>query len=120
MRRKKSDLRPLENAPVFPAAGSQEQRESQLIALAYDLVEQRMRDGTASANEVCHFLRLGSSRDRLEREVKEEQKKLIGAKTGAYESSKRLEILYKDAIDAMKRYSGQRVNEYDGQDSDLQ
>lgn len=116
----KRNVRPLEigkSDRPYPAAGSQEQRENQLIALAYDLVEQRIRDGTASAMEVCHFLKLGSSKDRLEREIMQEQKKLVGAKTDAYESGKRLEVLYQDAIDAMRRYSGQSVSD---EDQDIQ
>lgn len=101
----------------FPPASSQESREAQLISLAYDLAERRLREGTASSQEVVHFLKMGSQKDRLEREIMSEQKKLVTAKTGSYESGKRLEALYTDAIDAMRRYSG-HAGESDG-DSDV-
>lgn len=90
----------------YPPVTTPEAREDQLIMMAYDLAEQRMRNGTASSQEVVHFLRLGSSKDRLEREIMGEQKKLVSAKTGSYETGKRLEALYDDAIKAMRTYSG--------------
>lgn len=90
----------------YPRASSTKARENQLINMAYDLVEQRMRDGTASAQEVVHFLKMGSERDKLELQIMNEQKQLIAAKTGAYKSSERLENLYTEAIEAMRRYSG--------------
>lgn len=90
----------------YPAATTMEARENQLIALAYDLVEQRIRDGTASAAETVHFLKMGSQRDRIERDIMKEQKRLVAAKTGALDSAKRLEALYSDAIEAMRSYSG--------------
>ena len=90
----------------YPPASTPEAREEQLIAMAYDLAEQRMRDGTASAQEVVHFLKMGSPKERMEREIMGEQKKLVTAKTGAYETGKRLEALYEDAIKALKTYSG--------------
>ena len=84
-----------------------EARENQLIALAIDLVEQRLRDGSASSQETTHFLKLASSKSRIEKEILEKQKDLISAKTEALQSAKRIEELYTDAISAMKRYSGQ-------------
>lgn len=83
-----------------------EARENQLIALAMDLVEQRLIDGTASSQETTHFLKLGSTKERMEKEILKEQKKLITAKTEALESSKNNSKLYEDAIAAMRVYSG--------------
>ena len=90
-----------------------EARENQLISLATDLVEQRLLDGTASAQEVTHFLKLGTMKERLEREKLEEENKLLRAKTASIESNKRIEELYAEAISAMKRYSGQVEEDYD-------
>lgn len=89
-----------------------EARENQLIALAVDLVEQRLLDGTASSQETTHFLKLGSMKNRLEMEKLQEENRLLKAKTEALQSSKRVEELYSEAIKAMRRYSGQ------GDDSD--
>ena len=83
-----------------------EGRESQLTALAFDLLEQRLRDGTATSQEVTTMIRYGSLRGRLEREILEEEKRLKQAKTEAIEREKRIEALYADAIAAVKRYRG--------------
>lgn len=92
-------------AKMRPAL-SPEARENQLIAMAYDLVEQRLRDGTASSQETTHFLKMGSPKLQLELERLREENKLIKAKAEALESAKNIESLYKEAITAMRRYSG--------------
>ena len=89
-----------------------EAREDQLIALAVDLAEQQLRDGTASAQVITHYLKLGSTKDRLEKEIMAEQKELLKAKTESIQSAKRVEELYLDALNAMRSYSG-RTNEED-------
>lgn len=83
-----------------------EARENQLIYLATDLAEQQLRDGTASSQVITHYLKLGSTKERIEKEILEKQKELITAKTEALQSAKRIEELYTDAIAAMRRYSG--------------
>lgn len=83
-----------------------EARENQLISLAVDLAEQQLRDGTASSQVISHYLKLGSTRASLEKEKLERENELLRAKTENLESSKRIEELYKDALDAMKKYSG--------------
>ena len=84
-----------------------EARENQMIALAVDLVEQRLLDGTASSQETTHFLKLGSMKNRLEMEKLQEENRLLKARTEALQSTKRVEELYSEAIKAMRRYSGQ-------------
>lgn len=84
-----------------------EARENQLIALAVDLVEERLLDGTASSQETTHFLKLGSMKNKLEMEKLQEENRLLKAKTEALQSSKKVEELYINAIKAMRRYSGQ-------------
>lgn len=83
-----------------------EARENQLISLAIDLVEQRLIDGTASSQETTHFLKLASTKAKIEKEILLEQKKLIAAKTESLESAKELKGLYADALNAMREYSG--------------
>ena len=97
----------------FPQAITPDERENQLISLAVDLAEQQLRDGTASSQVIAHFLKLGSTKERLERDMMEEQKKLLQAKTEAMASSKRVEELYEEAINAMKHYSGHDSNDQD-------
>ncbi len=91
--------------PLRPAL-TPEAREGQMISLAEQLAEQQLRDGTASSQVITHYLKLGSSKERIERAILEEQKKLITAKTEALQSAKRVEELYANAITAMRRYSG--------------
>lgn len=88
-----------------------EGQENHLISLANDLVEQRLRDGTASSQEVTHFLKLGSRKEALEREKLEQENSLLRAKTDSLKSQKRVEELYTEALEAMRRYSGH--GEYD-------
>lgn len=83
-----------------------EARENQLIALAVDLVEKRLLEGTASSQETTHFLKLGSMKNRLEMEKLKEENKLLQAKTEALQSAKKTEELFEEAINAMRRYSG--------------
>ena len=90
-----------------PPVLTPEARENQLISLAMDLVEQRLRNGTASSQETVHFLKLGSSKEKLEQQILAEQKKLVVAKTSAIESQERIDELYANAIKAMRTYSGQ-------------
>lgn len=87
-------------------ATTPEAKENQMISLAFDLVEQRLLDGTASSQETTHFLKLASAKARLEKEKLELENELIKAKTESLQSAKRIEELYADAINAMKRYSG--------------
>lgn len=84
-------------------------RENQMISLAVDLAERQLEEGTASSQVITHFLKLGSSKERLEREKLEEENKLLRAKTENLQSQKRVEELYAEALTAMRRYSGQGV-----------
>ena len=84
-----------------------EARENQMIALAMDLVEQRLLDGTATSQETTFFLKLGSSKERREREKLEEEITLLKAKTENLQSMKRSEELMQEAITAFRTYAGQ-------------
>ena len=84
-----------------------EARENQLIALATDLVEQRLLDGTASSQETTYFLKQGSMKTKLEMEKLKEENALLKAKTENLQSQKRVEELYMEALNAMKSYAGQ-------------
>lgn len=83
-----------------------EARENQLIALAVDLAEKQLIEGTASSQVITHYLKLGSTKEKIEKEILAEQKKLIEAKTEALVSAKNVEELYANALSAMKTYNG--------------
>ena len=89
-----------------PPAKTVEGRENQLIALAVDLAEKQLADGSASSQVISHYLKLGSTRERLEKEILEQQKDLLVAKAESIRSAKKIEELYKNALDAMKNYGG--------------
>ena len=96
-----------------PPATTPEGRENQMIALAVDLAEKQLMDGSASSQVVTHFLKLGSTKERIEKEILEKQKELIVAKTESIQSAKRVEELYVNALNAMRSYSGNRRGEED-------
>lgn len=89
-----------------PPATNPEERQNQLIAMAYDLVEQRLRDGTATSQETTTFIKMGSSREHLELERLRQENNLLRAKADALDSSRRMEELYNNAVNAMRSYSG--------------
>lgn len=93
-----------------------EARENQLIYLATELAEQQLRDGTASSQVITHYLKLGSTKERIEKEILMKQKDLISAKTEALQSAKRIEELYANAINAMRQYSGHGSDEDESED----
>lgn len=84
-----------------------EARENQLIALAMDAAEEQLRNGTASAQVITHYLKLGSSKEKLEKEMMARQNELLEAKTEAMKAAQQTEAIYKEAIEAFRRYSGQ-------------
>jgi hypothetical protein len=90
-----------------------EARENQMIAAAIDLAEKQLMAGTASSQVINHFLKLGSTKERLEKEILVEQKDLLKAKSESIRSAKQVEELYKNALNAMRNYSGNRRGEDD-------
>lgn len=104
-------------SPMRPAL-TPEARENQLISLAIDLVEQRLRDGTASAQETTHFLKLASKKAKMEQERAELENELIRAKTQNLRDQADMKTLYADAIAAMRRYSGHGEGTYDDEDDE--
>lgn len=98
----------------FKPALTPEGRENQMIALAMDLAEQQLRDGTASSQLITEFVKRGSEKARLENEKLREENRLLRARTENIESAKEVEKLYKEALEAMRDYSGKGgSNEYD-------
>lgn len=102
-----------EDKPSLRPALTPEGRENQLVSLAYDLAEQRLRDGTATSQEVTHFLKLGSPRNRLEEEKLKKEIELLEAKKADLQSRERIEELYSDAMKAFGIYSGQKDINFD-------
>lgn len=108
-----SAAKKVEQAPRrrLKPATTPEARENQLISLAIDLAEEQLLNGTASAQVITHYLKLGSTKERLEKEMMEEQKRLLAAKTEALKQNQHMEELYSEALNAMKSYGSTTNNE---------
>lgn len=91
--------------PRRPAT-SPEARENELVSLAHDLAEKQIRQGDASSQVITHFLKLGSSRERLEQQRIEHENAMMQAKMEAMESQARMEETYVNALKAMQSYTG--------------
>lgn len=89
-------------------AMSDEARETEMIALAMDNAEKRLREGTASNQLILHFLELGSSKGRIEREMLENKAELIKEQASAVKEGKETAADYRAALEAFTRYSGKR------------
>lgn len=102
-----SPTKPMQNQPRRrPPATTPEARENQMVALAVDLAEKQLRNGTASSQVLTHYLKLGTIKERKELLLLEQEIELKKAKTESIQSAKRVEELYKEALNAMRSYSG--------------
>lgn len=95
-----------------PQALTPEEEENQMISLATSLAKKKLMDGTASNSMITYYLRLGSSKEQLEKEKLRRENELLTAKVSALESAKRDEELYEKVLIALKTYSG-ADNDYD-------
>lgn len=93
---------------------TKEAREQHLENLAFNLAEEKLLNGTASSQIICHFLSLSSQKAELEREKLKADTKLQMAKVSSIESQKEINELYENAIKAMRVYQGiEETGDYD-------
>ncbi|MBO7631886.1 MAG: hypothetical protein J6S78_06110 [Lachnospiraceae bacterium] len=105
---KKHDRKPEEIiSPFEEPALTPEARENQLISLSERLAEKQLREGTASSQVIVHYLRLGTMRERLERDKLKYETELLKSKKEAIDSEKRSEELFSKAISAFRSYRGE-------------
>lgn len=102
----KARTTPLKPQPPMRPPLTPEARENQLASLALDLVEQRLRDGTASSQETTHFLKITSTKAKLELEKLKIENELNAAKTEAIRKEKEDKIAYDQIIKALRNYQG--------------
>ena len=62
---------------------------------------------------ITHYLKLGSTKERIEKEILEKQKDLIDAKTQNLISIERQEQIYAEALKVFRGYSGHGDEEDD-------
>lgn len=106
------------SADLPPPATTLEGREDQLIALAMDLVERRMSEGTASAAETVHFLKAGSRINQLQMAKLEGENDVLRGRLAEMENRISQEDLMKEALRAFKGYSGQEPIDPEEEDYD--
>ena len=87
-------------------ATSPEARLNQLVAKAYDLVERRLDEGTATSQETTTLMKYGSPKAELEKQKMQTEIDMLKAKIEMYESARRSEELYEKAIKAFAAYNG--------------
>lgn len=75
-----------------------------MIALAVEQAEKMLREGTAPAQVVLHYLKLGTSREKIEKELMEKQMTLMDAKIENLQAQKGREELYQEAMKAFMSY----------------
>lgn len=93
--------------PRRPPATTPEARENQLVSLAFDMAEKQLAEGTASAQVLTHYLKIGSTREQIEKEKLRKENILLAAKAEGMESAKRVEALYSEAMIAFRSYQGE-------------
>ena len=104
---KAATAEPIKRRPAL----TPEARENQMVSLAIDLAERQLIEGTASSQVITHYLKIGSTEQKKRMEHLEAENALLKAKAEALESSKHMEELYKEAIDAFKIYRGDKKDD---------
>lgn len=109
---KKQSSEPVPTTRPLRSPYSEEAAEQQMISLAYDRAKEQLVNGTASSQVICHFLKLGSSKEKLEKKILEVQCERIVAQTEMTRAMQRNDELFKNALTAMRTYSGKTDDEY--------
>lgn len=100
----------------LPPAKTPEGREGQLINLAMKRAEEKLLDGSASSALIIHFLKLGTSKYKLENEKLQSDLEVAKAKIQQMASVEEVRGLYESVVSAMKLYSGIGQGDYDDED----
>ena len=101
-----------EHAPSRPPAATPQEQENRMVALATNLAERQLKDGSASAAVITHYLKLATEKEKLERDKLRAENKLAEAKVQQIKSQERTEELFSEAIKAMTTYGG-HLNNHD-------
>ncbi|MET0787491.1 MAG: hypothetical protein ABWY25_12395 [Paenisporosarcina sp.] len=104
--------------PTRRPATTEENRENQLVSLAIDLAEKQLSEGTASSQVITHYLKLGSTREKLEQERLLRENELLYARVESLSSQKRIESMYEEALNAMRSYAGHEVEFINNEEDD--
>lgn len=100
-----SSERDPEDIPIkLPPARTRDRRVQQLVMQAENLIEERIRKGTASPTEVVAIVRLGTELERANIERIRAHTEYLAAQKAKAESETVREELFTEAMKAMTRY----------------
>ena len=85
-------------------ATSPEAQEQRCISLSYQLAEQMLADGTAPPSIVSHFLKMGSSSQKIDTELRSNQAVLAKSKADSITAAENNKEVAEKAIEALKGY----------------
>ena len=105
--RSSGERSPEEVPKRLPPARTRERRVQQPVTQAENLVEERIRKGTASPTEVTAVLRYGSAVETANVDRIKAQTEYLLAQKAKAESETVREEMFTRAMEAMSRYSGQ-------------
>lgn len=88
-----------------PLPFTAEEAEDELVYLATSLARQRLIDGTASNQLIAEVIKLGTSKERLQREKLKKENELLRAKTEAIQSQKNTEAFQARVLKALHTYA---------------
>lgn len=100
--RKKNDI----SRPVGPPATTVEERNNQLVSMAFDRIEQRILNNEASAQELIFFAKQGTEREALEIEGVRRRNAYLAAQEKQLGSQEEQKAMMAEAMAAFARYSG--------------
>jgi len=100
---------------IPPPATTLEGREDQLIAAAVNLIEKRIYEETASAQEVLWFAKQGSVRAREELAELKSKNQVLLARVVEMENRASSEELMERALKAFKGYRGDEEVDVEGE-----
>ena len=109
---------PAQRKKTRRTATTEEGREAQMVSLAIDLAERQLNDGTASAQVITHYLKLASSREKLEQQRIVHENALLEARAENIASAGRIEALYSEAMAAFRGYAGLDAGSSDDYDEE--
>lgn len=94
-------------------AKTPEARENQLINLAFNLAEKKLKEGTASSQLITTLINMGCTKMKYEIEKLKSDLKVANAKIEAFEGDKNRDLDYAKVLAAFKSYQGTQTDEYD-------
>lgn len=93
--------------PRGSSARTSAAREQEMIAMAMDLTEQQLHDGTISSQNLNLLVKSGLGRERLERQRLEQENIKLRAQVEQIKAASQSDELLNKVLSVMRVYSGQ-------------